>query len=147
MYIWEGGVSQSLDQWRSRALLNAHCGNHSAIYLSQALSLNPKSYTSLPVKTHWPRRVLNTQPSDLEPDMLPLRHEVLTPKCRILYSIPPSHTHQHCHWYMKWLLFTQLRHVSKWLKTTMQECSYVRLMITLMKKKKSHEHIADTTGH
>ena len=28
-------------------------------------------------KTNWPRRDLNTQPSDLESDALPLRHEVL----------------------------------------------------------------------
>lgn len=29
------------------------------------------------LKTNWPRRDLNTQPSDLESDALPLRHEVL----------------------------------------------------------------------
>ena len=38
-------------------------------------------------KTHlWPRRDLNTQPSDLESDALPLRHGVLTAKLELKMS-------------------------------------------------------------
>ena len=38
-------------------------------------------------KTHlWPRRDLNTQPSDLESDALPLRHGVLTAKLELRLS-------------------------------------------------------------
>ena len=34
----------------------------------------------------WPRRDLNTQPSDLESDALPLRHEVLLTTCIVILN-------------------------------------------------------------
>ena len=37
----------------------------------------PKTYIGIKITKSWPRRDLNTQPSDLESDALPLRHGVV----------------------------------------------------------------------
>ena len=50
---------------------------HLELY-NRKFNWGPQNKMKMTRKKFWPRRDLNTQPSDLESDALPLRHEVTT---------------------------------------------------------------------